>query len=601
MRILGINIGGHDHSVFIIDTKKEDIFAISLERVNRIKHDNNSLDLVVKEYPEEFKNIDYVCLGGGESENYLTHNTVGRWYADNLRNSSRFYKRFKPRYKKEQVQLVKDRVSKNPIKFGLKNYILSLKLKLIKRNDFNQEKFTSFIQSMLGLKNKIEYFDHHKCHAASSYYFSGFSKERVLSLTIDGYGDDYHSKVYLCEDGVMSFVGGSKVRKVENSTIGVKLASIGMLYGNFTSTMGLIRDSEEGKVEALAAYGNHDNEIFHDLMKSYEIKDDSLVFNDVFDKYYNSKYLKRIRVENGDENFCAAIQSFLNCIIVDYTKHLKIKYKVDKICLSGGVAANVIMNLAIFEENNFKDVYVFPAMADDGVAAGAAIIKLKQLGEDVSFLNKKIMPYWGPEINYKNNLESTLHLNRDSLNFEIDKNWQKKVAQYLFDNKVGALAIGKMEYGPRALGNRSIIASPLSNITRDKINSYIKKRPSYQPFCPSVLEEERERLFVNALPNKHMTFAFRLRDEFKNSVPSAVHVDSTARPQFVERDDNPKYHGLLKEFKKLSGFGVIIDTSFNLHGRTIVRTPQDAIDDFIDCNLDFLVIGDYLVTRRNCN
>ena len=185
MKILGINIGGHDHSIFIIDTLKEEIFAISLERVNRIKHDNNSLDLIVKEYPDEFKNIDYICLGGGEKENILTHNTAGKWYADNLRHKSRFYEKFRPKYKKEQVQLISDRVTKNPIKFGLKNYALSLKLKFIKRNGFNQKYFSNFIQEMLGLNNEIEYFDHHQCHAASSYYFSGFFQERVLSLTVD--------------------------------------------------------------------------------------------------------------------------------------------------------------------------------------------------------------------------------------------------------------------------------------------------------------------------------------------------------------------------------------------------------------------------------
>lgn len=157
---------------------------------------------------------------------------------------------------------------------------------------------------------------------------------------------------------------------------------------------------------------------------------------------------------------------------------------------------------------------------------------------------------------------------------------------------------GRMEFGPRALGNRSIVANPaIANVTK-KINLTVKRRPEFQPFCPSILEEERERLFERSFPHKHMATAFRLKEKFVKDIPSAAHIDLTARPQFVDRADNPNFYRYLKHLKKLNGYGVSINTSFNLHGRTVVRTAEDAIIDFIDCNLDALFIEGYEVRRK---
>jgi carbamoyltransferase len=155
-----------------------------------------------------------------------------------------------------------------------------------------------------------------------------------------------------------------------------------------------------------------------------------------------------------------------------------------------------------------------------------------------------------------------------------------------------------MEFGPRALGNRSIVANPMLEDTRQKINSTVKRRPAYQPFCPSILEEERERLFYDSFSHKHMAIAFRMKEEFIKYLPCAAHIDGTARPQFVEESDNPLYFRYLKELKALTGYGVSLNTSFNLHGRTIVRTPKDAVVDFLDCNIDELFIEQFKVKRK---
>ena len=181
---------------------------------------------------------------------------------------------------------------------------------------------------------------------------------------------------------------------------------------------------------------------------------------------------------------------------------------------------------------------------------------------------------------------------------EENPDWQTAVAEKLHNGEVGALVQGRMEFGPRALGNRSIVASPLIEGIRDRINSDIKRRPAYQPFCPSVMDEERERLFESSAPNRHMTSAYRLKPEYRHIMPAAVHVDLTGRPQFCRREDNPSFHRLLSAFKELTDYGILINTSYNKHGRTIVRTPHDALQDFLDCSLDFLVLGRYLVTKK---
>jgi carbamoyltransferase len=216
--------------------------------------------------------------------------------------------------------------------------------------------------------------------------------------------------------------------------------------------------------------------------------------------------------------------------------------------------------------------------------------------EDISWLKDYVMPYFGDEYT-RDQVKQALD-GFDNITYEdLKDNWPQEAAISVSKGKICALFQGKMEFGPRALGNRSIIANPMFEDTRQKINSTVKRRPHYQPFCPSILEEERERLFRSSFSHKHMAIAFRMKDEFIKDLPCAVHVDGTARPQFVEEKDNPNYFRYLRALKDITGYGVSLNTSFNLHGRTIVRTPEDAVIDFIDCNIDELFIEGYRVRR----
>lgn len=176
--------------------------------------------------------------------------------------------------------------------------------------------------------------------------------------------------------------------------------------------------------------------------------------------------------------------------------------------------------------------------------------------------------------------------------------WPEDAARAILNGKIVAVFQGKMEFGPRALGNRSILADPRDPNVREKMNLMIKRRPHFQPFCPSILETDREELFITSYPNKHMTMAFRFKEKFRNLFPSACHIDGTARPQFVEESDNSHYFRLLSEIKKITGYGIVVNTSFNLHGRAMVMTPEQALQDFLDCNIDILFIEGYMVMRN---
>ena len=465
----------------------------------------------------------------------------------------------------------------------------------------NRVAFTNYINQSFTKFNlkpkKIFFYDHHLCHAIPSYYLSPYNEEKALALTIDGQGDGYFSKLFYF-NGLDDYklIGESKASFMGE---GDKFLSIGRLYNYFTQAMDLRPNSDEGKVEALAAFGNADEDLYQQLMSATYLDKNLLSINfdiKLIQRFYDIKWLKEQRNRIGDENFCASIQTYLEDIMVDYLNSAYEKYPTNNLCLSGGVAANIIMSLAIYERTNFKNIYVLPPMGDEGTAFGGAILKALEFNKDIRWLKDFSMPYFGDSFS-REQVKEVLD-NFDNISYEdLGDNWPEVAAISVSEGKICALFHGQMEFGPRALGNRSIIGNPMLEDTRQKINSTIKRRPSYQPFCPSILEEDRERLFQDSFSHKHMAIAFRMKEEFISDLPCAVHIDGTARPQFVEEKDNPNYYRYLKALKKITGYGVSLNTSFNLHGRTIVRTPKDAIIDYIDCNIDELFIEGYRVRR----
>jgi len=606
MRIAGTKYCGHDSALCLLDTDKKTVFAISTERVTRIKHDYLDITPILEAYQLDI--VDYVAHSYNDFEDKGHDGELREKMTYNKEIEKALRLIIKPNYAKD---LSLSRTEKNKLIFkslfnnfsAVKSYyVAKYKRALVKETpEGSRRAFTNYIRlnfNKFNLKpKKIFFYEHHLCHAIPSYCLSPFNGDKALALTIDGQGDGFFSKLYVF-NGLEDYklIGQSTADFMGNSD---RFLSIGRLYNYFTQAMDLRPNSDEGKVEALAAFGKADKDLFQQLMSATHIDKNNLSINfDIkkIEPFYDIDWLKKQRRRTGDENFCASVQTYLEDTIVDYLNIAYEKYPINNLCLSGGVAANIIMSLNIYERTKFRNIYVLPPMADDGTAIGSAILTAIDLEEDVSWLKDYVMPYFGDEYT-RDQVKQALD-GFDNITYEdLKDNWPQEAAISVSKGKICALFQGKMEFGPRALGNRSIIANPMFEDTRQKINSTVKRRPHYQPFCPSILEEERERLFRSSFSHKHMAIAFRMKDEFIKDLPCAVHVDGTARPQFVEEKDNPNYFRYLRALKDITGYGVSLNTSFNLHGRTIVRTPEDAVIDFIDCNIDELFIEGYRVRR----
>ncbi len=599
----------HDTSMYIINPQSKDIFAMSTERLTRYKHDYLYPTDVLKKYLES-KNIDpmnikKVFVGLPFQSN--CSQTISSHYNE---KEVLFRKIFNVKYFKDVQN------AKKQLKYGnfLKNYqtILSSpyafaflqnrlfkNLKLYKMTTVKEE-VKQVIQNIFPNARVVsKCFNHSYAHIMSSYYSAPFQEATLI--TMDGSGDGAFSQAFCFKNGELEHISTSKYVDEINQEVGTA-GSIGEIYSYFTMLLGFQPLADEGKVEALAAYGNYNNEIYDSLMDlvTLDTKNHCLILNSQKSiQFLKQDNLQPILNKYKKEDISAAVQKFLENTTIPYFKNIVEYTGINNLCLSGGVAANVIMNLKAYEEIT-SNIHILPAMGDEGTAEGVAIALMLANGyhnDDLQWIKEFNMPYFGSS--YTNEeIQKTLE-NSPYINYEyLGLSWHAKVAKLLKKGNIGALFQGKMEWGPRALGNRSIIALANDNTTRVKMNKEIKKRPEFQPFCPSILIDEKERLFKSAYNNKHMTCAFRMKEEFIKDLPSAVHIDGTARVQFVSKEDNENYYLLLQEVKTLTGFGVLINTSFNKHGRTIVETPQDAIDDFIDTDLNFLMIGSYLVTRK---
>ena len=602
---IGINIMGHDASISYFDGN--DIFAIDEERLTRFKHDGTSIkksvDCLSKYHSIDKNNLMYsLCY---ENEIFFSNPK----FVLKKKIEKKVRKIFNLSEIKEQKKilghgkfnLLLKLFAKIPFSLGIFGMILEYLISKSRKKEFKvtiKEYLSDDLKdNKIDIAN-INFSDHHTTHCISSYFFSPFKK--CLSISLDLVGDKHFSKVFLCE--------GEKIKELASSKIILnsrnEVISIGRIYVFFTAFLGFTPNSDEGKVEALAAYGSTKNNKLYDyLIKSTSISENNqmIIEKDVID--YLEKNISNIEIEIGKENIAAAIQGYLENTVLSYVKKLINQYQIYDICLSGGNFANVKLNMRLYEESGLQNLYIIPAMTDSGAGLGALILSLKKekkIKFDTFKVSKFEMPYWGPH--YSNDeIKKILKKFEDKIKIEDAPNdlWHEYFAKLITEGKIGGLFQGRMEFGPRALGNRSIIGDARSLKTKERINSVVKGRPNFQPFCPSILEEDREKLFEQSYKNKHMTCAFKMKKEFAKILPSAVHIDDTARPQFVEENDNENYYKVLKEIKKITGYGVVVNTSFNKHGRTMVMKPEDALSDFLDSKLDFVCFQGIFVFKKD--
>ena len=500
----------------MLDTKKQKVFAISTERITRNKHDPFDISPIFSEI-KGLNKIRYevvsVPFNNFENNDFSLPTKFITFF---IFVYSLFFRR------KNNITLANNhkKLSGNYNNPTVIKIVQNLSILAKFCNKFLVKLTVHSLLLKCGVKfKKLNFFDHHLSHVVASYYLSDITKEsKTLGVSIDGFGDGYWIKAFSIANDQFHLIGSGKVEKIWNKTHFI-CPSLGEIYGNFTEILGYKRNSDEGKVEAMAAFGTADNVLLKLLNDTFQINEMEIsIKKETVLKFYDNTFLKSAISDIGRENFAATIQTFLEIFIVKYLKIINNSFDFKNICLAGGVTANIIMNMKIFENFDLDKFFIMPAMGDDGSSAGAAILAALEASEDLSWLRKVEMPYYGDEFSIEYT-EKVLEKYKDHICWKSVENWEENIAEEINRDKVVSVFQGRSEFGPRALGNRSIMANPTSFNTRNLLNEKIKKRPIFQPFCPSILDEERSRLFIESFDHKFMAIAFRLKNNIIRLCP----------------------------------------------------------------------------------
>jgi len=561
---------GHDPAACLLKDGKI-IAAAEEERFNRQKHAPGILPRQAISYCLKFANITASDI------DYLV------------------YARLKPY--QTLFQVLKYYLSRPPHnKIEFKFFISHLKTQLIgtwqeicSKNNYQKIHF-----HFPELPTKIYSFDHHLCHAASAYYFSNF--DSALILTMDGKGE---------ATSVMAAQGqDNKIKILERRGI---FDSFGLFYSAITKHLGFTPNDGEYKVMGLAPYGQP-NISFKDILKAhkktgYSVNSHYSLYPLSLKNLPNKLGPARTReseLKDHHKNIAASAQAALEESTLNLLKHLLKKYPHSNLCLAGGVALNVKMNKKFWESGLIKNLYIQPAAGDNGLVLGAAALLYTRLTQQRVQCLENL--YLGPQ--FENSaIENALQKSKIQYSFITDKNKliQETVNLLKSDLVVGWYQ-GRMEFGPRALGNRSILANPQNKTMRAQVNAKIKFREDFRPFCPSILEEFAPSYFKNYTPAPYMILSFvTLSPEIDNKISAVVHVDGTVRPQTVNSEINPLYYELLQEFNHQTGIPALLNTSMNIRGEPIVCSPQDLIEFFLKTEVDAIVAGNFVALKKNQN
>ncbi|MFC1599550.1 carbamoyltransferase [Patescibacteria group bacterium] len=455
----------------------------------------------------------------------------------------------------------------------------------------------SIVKKELDFKGDILYMEHHESHAASSVFASPF--ENCAFLTADGVGE-WATLTY----------GTTKGNKIQIDKEIHFPHSLGLLYSAFTYYLGFKVNSGEYKVMGLAPYG--EPKYTDEVRKLINVKEDgSFKLNMKYFKYaYGLKMTNRhfhklfgqparkpeTEITQREFDIAKSLQVVLEEIMLKIANHVQKETGQENLCLSGGVALNCVANGRLLKESNFKKIFIQPASGDAGGALGAALFTHHAILENPRNYQMKNV-YLGP--GYSNEEVEKL-LREHNVDFEKleGESLYETVADHIGNQKVIGWYQGRMEYGPRALGNRSIVADARNKENWKRVNLKIKFRESFRPFAPTVIEEDLAENFDLETATPYMLLVAQVK---KDNLPAITHVDNSARIQSVNAAENPRYHKLISKFKEKTGTGVIINTSFNVRGEPIVCTPEDALKCFLRTDMDILVMENYLVNKAKIN
>jgi carbamoyltransferase len=468
------------------------------------------------------------------------------------------------------------------------------------------------------IKAKFHRIEHHQAHLASSFFVSPFENAALLSA--DGLGDFASTMWGVGHGGRMNIHGAVAFPH-----------SLGLFYSAVTQYLGFLKFGDEYKVMGLGAYGQPEHlKAFREIVRfdensssngfrlgldyfthhrtgpemSWAEADKTPTLGKLFSPEM-SRHLGPVRgpdepLEPRHRNLAASLQVRLEEVYLGMLRKLAKATQMKSVCLAGGVAFNCVANGKIFDSTGFEQVYVHPAAGDGGLSVGAAFYVWNQiLGKPRSFVMNHA--YWGPGYSrdqVRSSIDSSaLSRNGYSVAELPEPDLMRNTAQIIADGKILGWFQDRAEWGPRALGNRSIVADPRRPEMKEILNRRIKHREIFRPFAPSILAESTADYFEKSHPSPFMTLAYSVRPEKRDKIPAPTHVDGTGRLQTVTREANPRYWQLIKAFENLTGVPVVLNTSFN-DNEPIVCRPEEAIDCFLRTQMDALVLGDFLITRQ---
>lgn len=566
INILGLNCAYHESSVALIRDNKV-IAAIEEERLNRVKHAKPALTGNPNEIPLQAMNL---CL---EMGNLLLSDI------DIIAFSFNPLKRLHNNLKlDEQVQEGEWGTAAGEQKFYKKLIGIPEQIRA------------------LGFNGQFMWVDHCVAHAASAYYPSPFTDATVIS--IDGIGEYESVTISAAREGKLF-----SMKEISYPN------SLGLLWEKVAQFMGM-SEYDACKVMSLASFGNPERFIGH-FQRFVEIKPDGFTMdidvcrfrsNDfsTFEALFGLPALQdRSAITSDYMDLAAALQQITTDILLALTHYAAQINPSKNLCLAGGVALNCVANTAIFEQGPFENIYIQPAANDAGTALGAALHAYHNIfyGEKCASFEANDT-YLGPEY-FESEILATLGL--FDVVYERADNIADEVAALIASGKVVGWFQGRMEFGPRALGNRSLLADPRDPEMVKRMNLLVKHREDHRPFCPSVLKEDAKAWFdiqKDADSAHYMLMAYPVNKEQRARIPAVVHVDGTSRIQLVSKTTNAKYHALISAFKKLTGVPLLLNTSFN-DREPIVCSPEDALKTFLRTKIDFLVIDNFIVRKKN--
>ena len=436
--------------------------------------------------------------------------------------------------------------------------------------------------------------EHHLGHAASAYFTRGRS-DRCLVVTMDGNGDNVSVAVWIGE--------GNRIELVKKWG---PEASLGFFYGNVTEALGWQHGDGEGITMGLAPYGeatkvgdrldrfhpvfaNGDLAVPHDFgPASYVIDHGSYHWH-----FAEAEDIRRVADACGPEHVAARAQEIIEQQVVPFIRHWTKELGIKRLACAGGLFLNIKLNQRLWHDGGLEEQWIFPNPGDSGLALGVALQAWHSLAQPSQFKRLESL-YLGPA--YGNDaIRATLASRHLTYREVVDPSLE--AAKFLASGMIVGWFQGRMEAGPRALGNRSILMSANRPENKDLINARVKFRERFRPFCPSLLFDRKDDYLKDGREENFMITSFEVTDEKRDKIPAVVHVDGTLRPQTLKREVNPRFYDLIQHFGDLTGEYLVLNTSFNTRGKPIVCSPSDAIRCFFDSGLDALVIGNFALVK----